>query len=334
MMFQRILLTRMKFIGDVVLTTPIIHTLRDAFPQSHIAYLGDSQAVSLLENNPYLDKIIPFDFSNTSFLYQAKMFWKMISGKYDLTIDLFSNPRSALLTFATGAKVRIGGNARGRRKLYTVRVTDDGKTKTAIEYHYQSLKAIGVEPRYIDTKIFLREEEKSGARQHLLSLGIETSSKIVSMHPGGTWPAKLWGKDKFIALINKLSADNVKVVLTGGKFDQEIVNDIVSQTNAVYVGNLSLRNVSAAMSLANVVVSNDCGIMHMAVAVNTPTIGIFGPGQDKIWFPYSLPHIALRKHVPCNPCHLNVCNRTGYGFMECMNLLTVDEVYRHIMERV
>ncbi|MCK9407640.1 MAG: glycosyltransferase family 9 protein, partial [Bacteroidetes bacterium] len=105
---KRILLTRMKYIGDVVLTTPIVRTLRESYPDAHIAYLGDAKAVSLLQNNPYLNEIIPFDFSRDSFFYQLSMYWKMFTGNYDLTIDLYSNPRSALMTFATRASIRIG----------------------------------------------------------------------------------------------------------------------------------------------------------------------------------------------------------------------------------
>ena len=81
--------------------------------------------------------------------------------------------------------------------------------------------------------------------------------------------------------------------------------------------------------------------MHIAAAVGTPTIGLFGPGEENIWFPYtpafpggSSKHIALRKDVPCHPCHLNVCNRTGNGYMECMKLLSVNEVFNAVKERI
>jgi ADP-heptose:LPS heptosyltransferase len=79
-------------------------------------------------------------------------------------------------------------------------------------------------------------------------------------------------------------------------------------------------------------VANDAGPMHIAVAVGTPTIGIFGPGEEDIWFPYDSAdgHRALRKDVPCHPCHLDFCDRQGDGYMECMNLLSVDEVLHAI----
>lgn len=333
-MFQRILLSRMKFIGDIVLTTPIIHTLRETFPNAYIAYLGDANAVTLLENNPHLNEIIPFYFSKKSLLYSIEMFAKLRAKKFDIAIDLFSNPRSAILTYATGATVRIGGNSRGRSMFYTIKINDDGKPKTAIEYHYQSLKPLNIVPKHFTTEIFLKESEKEQAQKFLSSLGIEQGKKIVALHPGGTWPAKLWHKEKFAELAKRLQANGIVVILTGGINDKEQVDFVCTHASAVSTGNLSLRQIAALYSQCNAVVANDCGVMHISVAVHTPTIGIFGPGQDTIWFPYNAPHIALRKHVPCNPCHLNVCNRTGSGFMECMRLLSVDEVYETVMKRV
>ncbi len=333
-MYKKILLTRMKYIGDVVLTTPVIKTLREAFPDSYIAYLGDSNAVSLLEHNPNLDEIIPFDFSKDSVLYQMNMYAGLFSRHFDLSIDLFSNPRSALLTYATRAKVRIGGDSKTRGKLYTVRIRDDGKPKSAIDYHYQSLKPVGVQPKHFTTEIFLTEQEKTEARNILSANGINVDRKIVALHPGGTWPAKLWQKEKFAELARALSQKDISVILSGGSNDNEVTGYVRTHSNAVTLGNVPLRTVAAVYSQCNALVSNDCGVMHISVAVGTPTVGIFGPGQEQIWFPYSPPHKALRKHVFCNPCHLNVCNRQGNEYMECMQLLTVDEVLSSVLERI
>ena len=209
MKFKNILLTRMKYIGDVVLTTPIIRTLREEYPEAHISYLGDAKAVSLLQHNPFLNEIIPFDFSKDSFAYQLKMYALMFSKKFDLAIDLYSNPRSALLTFATRAKMRIGGDSKSRGKFYTHRISDDGSLKSAIDYHYQSLKPIGIQPKYFTTEIFLTEKEKNEARNVLSTIGIDANRKIVALHPGGTWPAKLWQKEKYSELARSLSNKNI-----------------------------------------------------------------------------------------------------------------------------
>jgi lipopolysaccharide heptosyltransferase II len=341
--YRRILVTRLKFIGDVVLTTPLIRTLHETFPDAEISYLGERNAVSLLEHNPFLTDIIPVDFSTLTLPAQVSLYARLHSRGFDCVIDLFSNPRSALLAFATGAATRVGADRRGRGMLYTVRVTDDGKPKSAIDFHYQSLRAIGIEPRSFITEIYLTDGERQWAADYCASHGIAPEQKIVVLQCGGTWPAKLWDKDRFAALGVRCSSEpGCAVVLTGGGNDREVVSYVHERVpGSIDAVGLTLRQLAALLSRASVMVSNDCGAMHIAVAVSTPTIGIFGPGEDDIWFPYTkqfygdgAPHRALRKDVPCHPCHLDLCTRTGQGYMECMRLLSVDDVFTAVKEIV
>jgi lipopolysaccharide heptosyltransferase II len=342
--FNRILLTRLKYIGDIVLTTPLLRTLRDAFPDAYIAYLGDSNGVSLLEQNPYLNEIFPIDFSRNTALQQVKLLVQLYRKRFDLVVDLFCNPRSALLSYATQAPVRVGGKLRGRGKLYTIRLKDDGMAKSAIDFHYQSLKAIGIEAKYHATEIFLTEDEKKETRRYLEWQGIDLSKPLIALHPGGTWPAKLWPAERFAELADLLTAKlHAQIVLTSGPDDVEVVGKVEHACvgKVLSLPPLPLRQLAASLSLCSATVANDSGPMHMAVAVGTPTIGIFGPGEENIWFPYttaypggSSKHVALRKDVPCHPCHLDVCNRAGDEYMECMKLLSVNEVFDAVKERL
>ena len=342
--YNRILLTRLKYIGDIVLTTPLIHTLRERFPEAYIAYLGDSKGVSLLEHNPYLDEIFPFDFSKNTLVQQLQLFYRLNRKRFDLVVDLFCNPRSALLSYATRAPVRVGGDLHGRGKLYTVRLQDDGIPKSAVAFHYQSLKVIGIEPKYFAPEIFLTGDEKQESHRYLEWQGIDFSKPLIALHPGGTWPAKLWPAARFADLADMLIAKaHAQIILTKGPLDSEATGKVES---AVVGGVLSLpvlplRQLAAVLSQCAAYVVNDSGPMHVAAAVGTPTIGLFGPGEENIWFPYtsafpggSLKHIALRKDVACHPCHLNVCNRTGKEYMECMDLLSVNEVFNAVRERI
>lgn len=334
MIYQRILLTRLKFIGDIVLTTPIIKTVRQAFPHAHIAFLGEKNAVELLEHNPYLNEIIPLESAKSSLFDSVKLMKLLYSKKFDLAVDFFGNPRSALLTFATRAKVRIGLDVRGRGAVYTIRVPRDNRNKNAIQFYYEVIRHAGIDGDEQKTEIFLSEDEKNNAKTYLENLGVLSGKKIIALHPGGTWPSKLWQKEKFAALAQRLRLEGANVILTGGRNDKEVVDLVAETSGAIPILNISLRKLAAILSLASVVVSNDCGTMHIAAATGATTIGIFGPGEPHIWFPYTQPHVALIKYVPCNPCHLNICNRTGDGYMECMKLLSVDEVYTAVKERL
>ncbi len=337
---QRILLSRMKYIGDVVLTTPVIKAVREQYPDAYIAYLGDKQAVSLLENNSYLNEIIPYDFSKPAILESPRVMLQLRKRKFDAVVDLFCNPRTALLMYASGARIRIGKKVEGRGKLYTHQIEDNGKPKTAIQFHYQYVEPLGVKPTQFKTEIFLTDLEQREAKRFLTwqfetdeSYHTQTPRPIIGINPGATWPAKKWLKDRFAGLVyllvNNLNAD---VVLMQGPKDGNLAEEVAKQSLAhvSVLPTMGLRQLAAVLSQLSLFITNDNGTMHIATAVGTKTIGIFGPGEENIWFPYNASdgNIALRKDVPCHPCHLDFCNREGNGFMECMKLLTVDEVFQ------
>lgn len=339
MNFGRILITRMKFIGDVVLTTPIIHSLRDAYPDAYIAYLGDAKAVSLLEHNPWLDEIIPFDFSRASTMYSLRKFAELRAKRFDLVIDLFGNPRSALLTYATGAKMRIGGDAKFRGRLYTHRIHDDGTIKSAIDYHYQSLAPLGISQKYRETSIYITDEEKRSAEQNLQSAGVATDKPVVMIHPGATWPNKIWLKEHFRDVIERLIDEtDAQVVLSPGPKDGALMEFLANPFPArVFVlPLLPVRTLAALLTRASVFISNDSGPMHIGVAVGTPTIGIFGPEPVDIWFPYdrSKGHLPMFKKIECSPCRTTACRWNDARYLECMKLITVEEMISAVRERL
>jgi heptosyltransferase-2 len=334
--YRRILISRMKFIGDIVLTTPVIRSVRLAFPGAYIAYMGDSAAVTLLEKNPWLDEIIPFDFSKPTLLEQPRVSWLLRGRRFDLAIDLFGNPRSALLMYLSGAKKRVGPRRSGRGLLYTIRVSDDGRPKTAIAFHNQYLEAAGIEPVASRTEIFLTEKERKEGREEVArALGdpsfCDPGRRVIGIHPGATWPAKKWFPERFAGLADAIHEKHrIPVVVTAGPGDAASIDAVRRAVHVPFalIPELPLRRLAAVIAGCSAFVSNDAGPMHIAAAVGTPTLGIFGPGEENIWFPYSHGdgHTALRRDVPCHPCHLDVCNREGNGFMECMRLLTIDAV--------
>jgi lipopolysaccharide heptosyltransferase II len=334
--YQRILLTRMRFIGDIVLTTPVIRSVRAACPDAHIAYMGERDAVSLLEGNPFLDEIIPYDYSRSGVLEQVRVGFLLRERRFDLVVDLFGNPRSALLTRLSGAPVRVGPDRRDRGRLYTIRVADDGKPKTAVEFHNQYIAAAGIPPVASKTELFLTAEERRDAVSYLRWIcgegkTLDPARPIVGIHPGATWPAKRWLPERFAELADTVRAKlGAHVIITAGPGDAEAVSALgTSAVSAPSILNvLPLRQLAAVISCCSVFVSNDAGPMHIAAALGVPTVGIFGPGEDSIWFPYdpAAGHTPLRKDVPCHPCHLDYCNRGGEGYMECMRLLAVNDV--------
>jgi lipopolysaccharide heptosyltransferase II len=342
--YRRILITRMRFIGDIVLTTPVIRSVRAACPDAHIAFMGERDAVALLEQNPFLDEIIPYSYDHPAFLEQSRVALLLRYRRFDLAVDLFGNPRSAVLTWLSGARVRVGPDKRGRGKLYTLRVADDGTAKTAVEFHNRYIAAAGIPPVASKTELFLSAEEKLAAAD-LLRRSFTWREQppgerpLVGIHPGATWPAKKWLPERFAELADAVRSDlSADVIITQGPGDAGTVSALRSRSlsHPSVLGILPLRWLAAVISHCSAFVSNDAGPMHIAAALGVPTVGIFGPGEESIWFPYdrSLGHMPLRRNVPCHPCHLDVCNRGGAQYMECMKLLSVADVFAAVRRAV
>ncbi len=307
--FQRILVSRLRFLGDVLLTTPLVRRLREVFPHAEIVYLTEAAYAPLLAHNPHLDEVLAFS-PRASAAAQAQLYRSLRRRRFDLAIDLFGNPRTALLTWLTGAPVRVGGDFRGRGKLYSHRVPAAAGSPDAIAFHLRSLEMLGIAAGDKRTEFFLMPEERLWAQSFLAMQAIDPARPLVGMHPGATWPNKRWPASHFAEVAKALLAAGVQVLLTQGPQEALIVAAVQQQAPGVSVlPVLSLRETAAVLARCAAFVSNDCGILHLAVAVGTPTVGLFGPSQKEIWFPYDAAegHVAVDLAIDCRPCHKNFC---------------------------
>jgi ADP-heptose:LPS heptosyltransferase len=235
--------------------------------------------------------------------------------------------------------VRIGKDVPGRGRLYTHRMGDAGSLTSAIDYHFSYVKPLGVLPTHRTTEIFLSDDEKREARIFLKHQDVDLSRPIVAIHPGATWPNKMWLKESFAELIDLLRAKlKVEILLSPGPDDGGLMQSILaaSSANAHLLPVLPVRQLAGILSQCDVFVSNDCGPMHIGVAVGTKTIGIFGPEPVQVWFDYAASggHTPLFKKIECSPCRVTACFREGDHFMECMKLIRVEEVFGEVKKRL
>lgn len=322
--------------GDIILTTPLIRAIGEAMPGAEIYYLAETPFNSLLEHHPLVTGTVPFDFSQIRKLRglkavgaQTHFVSELRKHRFDLAIDLFGNPRSALQARMSGAKYRIGGDFPGRGKLYNYRIDYHNKNYNAIDFHLKALEPLGINPPQNPvTEIFVTDEEQRWAQDYLKKMGINPEKKIVGIHPGATWPAKMWLVERFAALIREIkNSFNAEIVLTHGPGEDERIKTILKNVpEKIFTADiLSLRRLAALLKQFNTYISNDCGPMHLSVAVGTKTLGIFGPSEPQIWFPYSpkLGHRYIHKADNCWPCHQDFCDT-----MACMKNITVKEVLR------
>jgi len=306
----KILVTRLRYLGDIVLSTPVISSLKRCYPDAEIHYLAEAPYAQVLKANPHLAGIIPLEKGARGSIETVA---RLRRTAFTAAIDLFYNPRSAWLLFLAGIPIRIGGSRRWRRRLYSETYSVPRGVRSAISHHLFPLGLLdcrGVEEM---PRIYLTEEERSrGAALVREAAGSGGHDRIVAVHPGGTWPAKRWPPVSFARLI-ALLVDRIgaRALLVTGPGEEAIVREVAVRAggNASILPRQSIRSLAAVLDSCLAVVANDGGVMHMAVALERPTVGVFGPTEPDIWFPYEGrgPYILVTRNEECAPCHRHQC---------------------------
>ena len=302
---KRILISRLRFIGDVVLTTPVIRALKRQYPEADLYYLAESGPAAALAHSPHLegvivlpDELLPARSVLTRCREHARFIRSLRKRRFDLAIDLFGNPRSALLTLATGARYRVGYDVRGRGRAYNVKIRRSASLRV-VDAYLDAVRTIGVPAEDGRTEVHFSAEDAKWAESWLVERGIDHTRPIAALNPGASWPAKTWSTERFAELTRALIEDlNVTVLLVAEPGRQEATAGVnaLSGHACPVVETDSLTRLAALIARCDLYVSNDCGPMHIAVAAGTPTIGLFGPSRPEIWFPYPKAdgHVALR----------------------------------------
>jgi len=329
---DRVLVTRLNYLGDVVLSLPLVDALHTQFPGIEIDYLARRPAADLLAGDERFARVWPLEAGVLAGVRTARA---LRERRYRAVIDLYSNPRSAWLSWLSRAPIRVGGDRRGRRRLYThpVRIPSSVRAVTDVFLAYGA--AVGVEARTAGKpSLAVTPSERAAAEKVLAAAG--ASGRVrVGVHPGGKWSVKRWPAQKFAALVEHVrTRSGAEVVLFAGPGEHDATRAVRERcADGVRVlPELEVRMAAAVIAQLDAMVACDGGIMHVAVAVGTPTVGIFGSSECEVWFPYESfgPFRAARVEVPCRPCHRHEC---PLGTTACLVDLSAESVWSEL-ERV
>ena len=324
---QRILLIRLSSLGDIVLTTPAIRAVRTHFPDAHITMLVGKQPAEVLRENPHLDEIITFDrFAKDKDTGEMLRTARVLrERKFTLAIDLQRKFRTALLMYLSGAVKRVG-----KGRLCTVRVPEQGN-KHATSHYFDLLHAVGIPAVDQRLELFLAATERADATQRFDTAGVTPTGLKVGFFPGAGWKLREWMPERFAAIGDRLVQHfDAEVLIFGGEKESELVHTVANLMNTravTFAGNLQVRELAACVEKCNLFLTNDTGPMHIAAAVGTPTVSLFGPGNHIRFQPIGELHQIIRHDVPCSPCKqfTDKCKDNI-----CMKQITVDEVWRSI----
>ncbi len=345
---KKVLIVKMRHHGDVLLTSPVFSVLQEAFPNAKIdAYLYKDTA-PMLEGHPAISKFFLYDraWKKLSFFKKLQKEITLLRAirkeKYDLVINLTEGDRGAIVAMAAKAKVRVGfdpGNSGflGKKKSYTHIVKNCPFPRHTVERQLDALRRIGIFPsEERDLHLSVPENEAEKIEKTLLGHGIEKGSYFL-LHPASRWRFKCWPKEKFTALIETLHLSGQKVVISSGpdEVEKKMVEEILSPIPHIPVldlgGKTSLKGLAALVKMAKCLVCVDSVPLHMASALKTPVVVIFGPTSEKNWGPWRHPRSFIAAgNFACRPCNLDGCG--GSKKSDCLTSLPLEAVLRGIEE--
>ena len=324
------LLIRPRFLGDVCLTLPALDAVRAACPQARLAYVVERSAAPLLEGDPRLDELIVAE-PGGGVRAGLELLGRLRRFAPEVAIDFFCNPRTAIWTFASGARVRVGYPNKGwRSALYTHHSRP--RTLSSIGFHLASLAAIGWPAAERIPRLHIAEAARADARTALAGLGVDPDAPLVGFHPGARWPTRRWATDRFAALAARFLETEPRGValITGGPGDEARVAEVsggLPPARARSILRWPLPRMVALQSLCRAFVCGDTGPMHTAVAAGCPTLGLFSKSRPAMFFPYpeSLGHRTLYARAECSPCDRDEC-----ADLRCLHRLSVDGAWSRL----
>jgi heptosyltransferase-2 len=318
-------------VGDTVLTYPAVQQLKTLFPHSHLAILVSSRLVDLWKTSPSVDEIIPFQKKKGigSLWEDLNISQSLHERDFDLAVIFPRSFRSAFQVYLARIPIRIGYQDEGRSFFLThgIHRTKEILRSHRVRYFRKLTEPLGKGEDLSSPRIVLREEDRRWAEERLKEFGIRSEGPLIGMNPGATYGlAKCWSPRRFGELGKRLCEKWKATLLLFGKEEegpiaQEILQNL--ETGGIdLTGKTRLLQLAALLERCRLLVTNDTGTMHIAAAVGTPVVALFGSTDPSVTGPWGDGHVVVRKEVHCSPCLKRVCPTDH----QCMELITVDEV--------
>lgn len=332
--YKRILIVRTDRIGDVILSTPVIKALRDAYPGAYLAMAVRPYTKAVIEGNPYLDEVIIYDRDGRekSWFSALRFSRALVKNKFDLAVVLNPSNRSNLIPFLAGIPKRVGYD-RKSGWLLTDRIKDtksEGK-KHEIEYNLDLVRSLGIQPRDTATFMPISPDCEKWVEAVFNQENIRTSDRLVVINPAASDNSKMWLPERYAQVADKLSEKKMKIIILGGPGEEKICRAVISRMHCPYINMVGNNNISQAAGLlkrASLFISSDTGPMHIASSCGTPVLAILGRSQPGLsplrWGPHNKKSGFIHKDVGCVNCLAHNCVK---DFL-CLQAITVEDVLK------
>ncbi len=330
---ERILIIRTDRLGDVILSTPVIKNLRLVFPQSHIAFLCRPYTYPAVKGNPYLNEIIVYDKNgcDKSVWATLQFAWRLRRKKFAMALILHPTSRAHWISFIAGIPIRVGWDRKcsfllTRRLAYTKYKGE----KHESEYSLDLLRALDLPIEDKDLFFPLSVADKTTVENVLEKAGVGPRDRLIVIHPSASCPSRCWPAEHYSRLVGYLKKGfDCRIALIASLPEKNAGQKIVADHLEIIDlrGKLTVGEVGALLKRADLFITNDSGPSHIAAALNSPVITLFGrndPGlSPRCWRPLGPHSFYIHKDVGCRECAAHNCTK---GFL-CLEAISPEEVY-------
>ena len=354
---MKILVINLMHLGDLMLVTPALTTLRKNFPTAHLTLLADKKLADLVQHNRNLDECILIDKKGVddhlpSFI---KFIFKLRAKKFDLVINLHRNERASALAAFSGAKKIVGYSkpvfafmfdkvlpnpSIARHIKRGLKTEYQPGTQHQVRSHFDVLRqAVGVEKIFDNgLEMWITDAAQRDADK-IFRDNFPDGTKVIAFNIGASWLTKRWLDDYFAECADILIERGYGVAFLGGPMDTEIVAGCVDKMRhadssrlKIFTGKFSLATVAGFLDNCVLFITTDSGPMHIGVARNIPIVTMFGASPVPGFYPYDAKDVLIKSPEPCHPCGKHICPRSGDDNLACMKKIPVATVMKYVDE--
>jgi len=329
---EKILILELWGIGDLVMMSPILQPLRENFPQAKIILLSKQAGKDIFGQSSYFDDYIVFDFPWTKFSEKYKIWewdWKSIINiirqlkkeKFELILDARGDIRNNLVSYLIGGKRRLGYDWMGGGYFLTDKINFNIESSHRSEGWYKLLEHLKLKIENPKTDIPVSTEIESQSKNFLKVSGLNENDLIIGIHPGASVKVRCWSLEKFAKVAEYLKDTyKAKTVIF---IDSEGYGEGINLRSEWIKAKVDLNMLIGIIKNLDLLICNDSGAMHIATAVGTPVVAVFGPGDAKTIGPYGGIHRLVQiRDLNCRPCF----DRCKYDRMRCLESIRVEDV--------
>lgn len=350
---MNILIVKLSALGDVIHTLPALVTLRAHHPDATIHWLVESPALELVQGHPALDRALPWPRQDWSRRLRKGQWLRLGREVHAFVRQLRATPYDLIIDFQSLLKSAIWvAIARGRRKAgygpglrrnergwlaLNERVPVTDPNAHAVERNLRLLEGLGLPRQPVRYDFAIPPANDQEAAAQLAEVGIGEGTPFIAVSPMTRWPTKNWTPGHFAAVLDQLDVQGLRAVVTGSPGDRVAIDAVIAAARRPVRridGRTPIKTLAAVFRRARLVLSTDTGPMHLAVAVGTPVVALFGPTSPDYTGPYGPGNVVLRAGLACSPCYKKTCLTTEFEKHACMLRLKPEDVTRAIVERL